>query len=159
MCAERERKLETPVPFIPQSHSRLRYHTSLGDHSRTTTEPATPPAVGASARLVPGLGGARRRSAALAAPRARAEVLIGSPRHGRATRLGGAGGAIRVPGTDVPRRTTRRLSRLSPSLFFAPLRSLKELCLSVSLFIANFLRRRATIHLLYLALCLPILFL
>lgn len=88
--------------FIPRSHSRLRYHTSLGDHSRTATEPATPPMVGNSGRLVPGLGHPRPRSAASAAPRARAEVLIGSrPRHGRPVDEAGWGSGAahgRVPG-------------------------------------------------------------
>lgn len=111
---ERERETKTCRLFIPRSHSRLRCHTSLSDHSRTTTEPATPPMVGNSARLVPGLGRARPCSAASAAPRARTEVLIGSrwPRHGRPDDEAGWGSGAahgRVPGSrsDVPRRRHR----------------------------------------------------
>jgi len=61
---KRERKLKRRL-FIPWSHSQLRYHTSLNDHSRTATEPATPPVVGNSYHLVPGLGKTRPRSIAL----------------------------------------------------------------------------------------------
>lgn len=139
-----KRKLRRRL-LISRSHSRLRCRTSLNDHSRTTTEPATPPVEGKnSVCLVPGIGRVRARSVTLVASRARVEVLIGTLGPGMAVAepgwgSGAARGSVSRDPTccrAAPRYTTttaaaaiRLSSHLFPSFYLSALRSTRSLSL------------------------------
>lgn len=159
-----ERKLKRRL-LISRSHSRLRCRTSLNDHSRTTTEPATPPVEGKnSVCLVPGIGRVRARSVTLVASRARVEVLIGTLGPGMAVAepgwgSGAARGSVSRDPTccrAAPRYTTttaaaaaaatRLSSHLFPSFYLSALRSTRSLSLSFrssNSLIISFLRFKA----------------
>lgn len=140
---ERERKLQRRFPlFLGHTRDYDTTHPSATTpaqrlsrqrRSRWETRFAScrgSAALGRARQCSAALGRVRPRSAASAAPRARAEVLIGSrPRHGRRGWVGQRRG---VPGTDVPRRTTRRrrCRRDDSRVFFLPFSPLSVSCLA-----------------------------